>query len=129
MPIHISFDRELLCIVQGFLTALQTMPDGAHYAFATQTSGNAREHLLRFAILALGRFVLDLMCVSLSLLMRRSPIAYLTLPRAETNMTPVILSSLLYWRFLSNWNPPLASTFCGGALGIFRVPGTNEKLF
>ncbi len=65
--IHISFDRELLCIAQGFLTALQTTPDGVHYAFATQTSGNTREHLLRFAILALGRFVFDLMCVSFKL--------------------------------------------------------------
>ncbi len=67
IPIHISFDCELLCIAHGFLTALQTMPDGAHYAFATQTSRNAREHLLRFAILALGRFVFDLMCVSFEL--------------------------------------------------------------
>jgi hypothetical protein len=67
IPIHISFDRELLCIAQGFLTALQTMPDGAHYAFATQTSGNAKEHLLHFAILALDRFVFDLMCISFKL--------------------------------------------------------------
>ncbi len=67
IPIHISFDCELLCIAQGFLTAFQTMPDGAHYAFATQTSENAREHLLRFAILALGRFVFYLMCVSFEL--------------------------------------------------------------
>ncbi len=47
--------------------ALQTMLDVAHYAFATQTSGNAREHLLCFTILALGRFVFDLMCVSFEL--------------------------------------------------------------
>jgi hypothetical protein len=64
IPIHICFDQKFVCIAQGFLTVLQTMLDGVHYAFTTQTSGNTREHLLCFAILALGRFVFNLMCIS-----------------------------------------------------------------
>jgi hypothetical protein len=52
-----------------------------------------------------------------------------TLHGAEINIIPVILSGLLYTRLLSNCKRPSESTFWGGTLGLFRVPGINENSF
>ncbi len=127
ITIHICLDCELLCIAQGLLTILQPMLNRAHYAFTTQTRGNSRKHLLSLAVLALGRFVLNLMCVSFEL--DEKIAKHLTLPGADTDMTPVILSGPSYWRFSSNWKRPSSPTFCGGALGLVCIPGMREKLF
>jgi hypothetical protein len=67
IAIHICFDGKLLGIVEGFLTSLQPMSDGAHDTLVAQSRGNAREHFFCLPIFLLSRFVPDLMCISFEL--------------------------------------------------------------
>ncbi len=128
IAIHICFDCKFLDIAESFLTSLQPMSDRAHDTLVAQSRGDAREHLLRLAIFCwVGLY--RIWCASPLSSMRRSPIACLTLPGADINIMPVILSGPLYWRFSSNWKQPSESTLWLGAFGLFQFPGTREYWF